>query len=200
MIEVERKFSLTEEQKAKLLDGAVFKGEKVITDCYYDSADFSLTTKDQWLRLRNDEFELKVPVGDNVSRGTDYYNELVTESEIRNFLKLPESGSLESDFKNAGYEPFCICKTTRQKFTKDGFMIDIDSVNYPEGTGYALAEIELMVEENRVDEANKLILDFAKKFGLNLNPVRGKVIEYLRLYKPKHYTALDEAGVLRQRE
>jgi hypothetical protein len=56
-----------------------------------------------------------------------------------------------------------------------------------------------MIEDGGdANEATKKILDFAGKHGLNTNPgmVNGKVIEFLMRFRPEHYKALLDAGVL----
>jgi adenylate cyclase class IV len=62
MFEVEQKFNLSESQKVTLLEDAEFVSDKRIVDAYYDSVEFVLTTKDWWLRKRDNGFELKVSV------------------------------------------------------------------------------------------------------------------------------------------
>lgn len=200
MIEVEQKFSLTPEQEARLIQEAEFLGEKKMEDRYYDTPDYSLTTQDTWLRWRNGNWELKVPVGDNTNRHTDFYNELETEPEIRIALKLATGKSFEDDLAAAGYAKFASIITTRRKYKKGNFNIDLDSVRYEDGGDYALAEIELMVDQTAILEAQKKIEELAKVFSISLTPPRGKVLEYLYRKRPDHYQALKTAGVLRGRE
>ena len=85
MIEIERKFAVTEEWQRRLTEGAEFVSEKTMTDTYYDTVDFQLTTKDRWLRLRDGKWELKEPLHalGFSKRAADQYRELITEGEIR---------------------------------------------------------------------------------------------------------------------
>lgn len=53
MIEIEKKFLLTEAQRARLLKDAKKLEDKKVEDSYFDTSDYRLTTKDYWLRLRN---------------------------------------------------------------------------------------------------------------------------------------------------
>ncbi len=68
MIEVEIKCKPTPEQMAALLKDATFVSEEHLTDIYYDSATYELSTKDFWLRTRNDKFVLKIPAFDPTGR------------------------------------------------------------------------------------------------------------------------------------
>ena len=198
MIEVEKKFILTNDDKARLIEGTTFIKEYVFEDSYYDNELFSLSSKDVWLRNRNGKFELKVPLHKSLERSADQYNEIEDENKIKKFLKLHLNESVEMSIKNAGYFPFCTYKTTRKKYKKDMFVIDIDYVEFDSFT-YDIGEIELMVNnENEMKDAIEKILDFAKSYNLTIAPVRGKVIEYLKRVKPQHYQALITSGVIKE--
>lgn len=193
MIEVERKFRPTEEQKAALINGAAFVGEKTMTDIYYDTVDFQLTTNDRWLRQRDGAWELKEPLNtlSASKRAADQYRELTTEEEIRSALHLFPKNSLSIDLTNAGYQPFAPIKTTRRKYKKDGFVIDLDDMDF----GYDIGEIELLVnDESEMAAGVAKIEAFAKQHGLGLTFIRGKILEYLHRFRPDHYQAVLRAG------
>lgn len=82
MIEVEKKFILNDKEKERLFKDAEFISEKIFTDIYYDNENFDLTSKDKWLRLRQDKFELKIPVHEGIERIADQYDELESEEAI----------------------------------------------------------------------------------------------------------------------
>lgn len=189
MIEVEKKFRITEEALAKLTAGAEFLGVKTFTDICYDDSSYSLSTTDRWLRSRDGVFEFKVRFDAKDSSHMDRYYEL-HDAEIRRELKLPPKGSLAEAIAAAGYIPCAQYTTTRKKYTKDGFGIDIDSMDF----GYHIGEIELMVPEDETHEATARILAFAKSYGLEIQNIRGKLIEYICRYKPEHRAALKKAG------
>lgn len=195
MIEVEKKFKLTPEDIERLTDGAEFINEKTFTDIYFDTADYSLTTKDYWLRCRDGKYELKIPLNDgkmSQDRDLDQYKELETEEEIRKVLDIKENKSFEEDLKDNGYIPFCTITTTRKKYKKNKFIIDLDTLDF----GYSIGEIELMVEdESKIEEAHDEIMNFAKENNLEIAPVRGKVLEYLHRNSPSHYEALHALGM-----
>lgn len=198
MIEVEKKFILNDQDQERLTKDAQFLNERVFTDIYYDTENFSLTSKDKWLRSREGRFELKLPLHDGVDRLADQYDELENEQQIQEALNLPSSGPLADILADAGYSPFCICKTTRRKYQKGQFIIDLDLVDFQDFT-YNIGEIELMVnDKSEIEGAIRKILDFAKEQNLTIAPVRGKVIEYIKRIKPNHYQALIQAKVVKE--
>ena len=197
MIEVEKKFILSNLDKERLIKNAQFLNERVFTDIYYDTEIFSLTSNDKWLRSREGRFELKLPLHEGADRLADQYDELEDEQKIREALNLPSNGNLADDLAKAGYSPFCTCKTTRRKYKKEPFIIDLDVVDFQDFT-YNIGEIELMVnEKSEIESAIEKIMDFAISQNLTIAPVRGKIIEYLKRTKPNHYQALVQAGVVK---
>ncbi len=199
MFEIEKKFHLSDDQRKRLLDGAEFISEKQISDTYFDDKNHSLTTKDWWLRNRNGNFELKVALAGHDAKVINQYNEIINEDEIRNKLGIANNASLDEDLVSAGYEPFIQCVTTRSKYQKDGFTIDMDEVDYDSDFEYNLAEIELTFEnESQRQQAIDSILDFAKNHRLTDESVHGKIVEYLLQKRPKHYQVLVDAGVVKQ--
>lgn len=193
MIEVEKKFILSGADIERLTRGAEFLGEKEMKDAYYDTKDFSLTRGDKWLRFRGARWELKLPLRTD-SGWHDQYRELETEEEIAKELELNTQSQLGEELKQAGYEQFAKITTVRRKYKKDNFIIDLDEVDF----GYKIGEIELMVnDQSEMPKAIEKIASFAKKMGLTMAPVRGKLVEYLRRYKPEHYQALIDAGVVK---
>lgn len=195
MIEVEKKFILQNGNEARLIKGASFIKEISIHDVYHDTADYALTRKDWWLRNRNSAFELKISLSIDpaVRRLSDQYEEITSENEIARRLKLPQGKNLLAALEKSGYMPFCSIVTTRKKYEREGYKIDIDEMDF----GYALAEIELMVASaSEAPSAAEKILAFAARMGLSSDPIRGKVVEYLSRYCPGHFAALQKAGVI----
>ena len=193
MIEVEKKFLVGEDELARLIRGANFLNETKHTDIYYDTADHALTKKDTWLRTRSGKFELKFPVSAvGAEQRIVAYDEIENDAEICAKLGIPDAEPLEKVLARLGYAPFATITTTRMKYEKDGFHIDVDSADF----GYAVLEIELMVpSDDAVKAAYQRILDFATVNGIPIPKKRnrGKVIEYLRRNDPEHYRALEKA-------
>ena len=200
MIEVEKKFILNEKDKERLTKDAEFLGERVFTNIYYDTQDFSLTANHKWLRCREGRFELKIPLHVGLERLADQYDELEDEPKIREVLDLPTGGSFVDDLAKAGFSPFCSYKTTRRKYKKEPFIIDLDTVDFQDFT-YNIGEIELMVrKKSEIESAIKKIITFAEEQKLTPVPVRGKVAEYLKRFRPNHYQALVQAKVVKDFE
>lgn len=194
MIEVEKKFLVEENDIPKLLVEADFLNEKKFTDTYWDTLNYSLTTTDFWLRSRDGRFELKVPMLGGGKRVIDQYEELESDEQISDKLNLPR-GILEEELRKNDYKPFATITTLRKKYKKDGFIIDVDELDF----GYNIVEVELMVDEKiEIDTAVQKILSFAHRYNLSVNQVRGKIVEYIRRSSSKHYKALVDAGVARE--
>ena len=199
MIEVEKKFLLSEEQEKRIIRESDFIAEKVFTDIYYDAKDFLLTKNDKWLRQRSGKWELKISLDKRAGREGDIYDEIEDEGKIREILGITIKNDMERDLIENGYSKFCICKTTRKKYRWGDYGIDIDFVDYGDGSSYGLAEIELMAkEENEVKYALQKIIELANYFSLETGYVRGKVAVYLKKKKPEHFKALVIAGVLKE--
>lgn len=196
MIEVEKKFILNEETKARLLEGAEFLAEKEIYDEYFDTSDFSLTKKDWWLRSRNGNFELKIAEHQGIDRLVDQYKEVEDEEGIKTLLNLSSEVDLKTSLSEGGFNAFSTYTTIRKKYKKGEFGIDID-ITQASNFYFNIAEIELMVEdESKMSEAVEKILSFADSIGLERKRIQGKVAEFLKQLKPDHFKALVEARVL----
>ncbi len=132
------------------------------------------------------------------TRQGDLYDEVEDENKIREILSISKDGNMEENLENNGYSKFCTCKTTRKKYKSGDYGIDIDFVDFGD-FNYELAEIELMIEDERETKyALEKIIELAEFVGLKTGYVRGKVIEYLKRKKPKHFQALIKSGVVRE--
>jgi thiamine-triphosphatase len=194
MIEVEKTLPFDDAARTRLTHGAEFLHETTLVDTYYDHADLRLTTSDRWLRERNGQFELKLPVRGGSRGPADRYEELETDGEIARALGLLEAGTLRKNLAAAGYLPFGTITTTRTAYRKDGFTLDFDATD----SGFTAVEIELMVNDAAETEtAAQKILAFANAHGLEDTLPNGKVVEYIRARRPAHFAALQKAGVVR---
>lgn len=193
MIEIEKKFALKDEDAKRLLDGATFIKEIVMVDSYYDLPERTLSLKDWWLRERNGAFELKMSAyeGNWREQEVNQYTEAETDPEIAAALGLTIATSLRDSLQKAGYAPFATITTTRRKYTKEGFAIDMDVMDF----GYAITEIELMIEDvSQTQVAVEKILAFARKNNLVVGPVRGKLLELLYRTDRAFFDKLTEKG------
>jgi len=193
MIEVEKNFDLKEGDKTRIIKSAVLLEKKCFIDVYYDTKDYKLTGKDYWLRSRNGKFELKVPlnVGRVLDRVTDQYKELETNEEIASELGLSATDDMKKSLREKGYAPFATITTTRERYKKGDFNLDFDEMDF----GFTAFEVELMVQApKQIPAAEKRILKFGTDH--NIAPISaGKVIEYLRRYKPEHLAFLKTSGI-----
>lgn len=192
MIEVEKKFLISDDKIAEITKNSDFIGVKDLVDSYYDTKDFKLTTKDWWLRNRNGKFELKVSI--QGSKGSiDQYDEIDDEKEICQYLKIDFGNSLLNTLARNKITPFAKIISQRKKFKKGEFTLDFDITDF----GYSICEIELLVKDkSEIDYTAKRIENFAKEINLENKPVRGKLIEYIYRNRSEHYRALVKAGVI----
>lgn len=201
MIEIEKKFILTDAQRKDLLSGARELGQKIVEDDYFDTDDYSLGRNDFWFRRRDGAYELKAPLksGSGSYLATNRYHEITDIDEIAQELGLG-SDNFEAALAGAGIKRFVTCFSDRSSYEKQGFHIDIDAATYRDtDLTYAVAEIELLVnDESEADAADQHIIEFAKSFNLTTDQVvMGKIAAYLQAESPEHYAALVEAGVLK---
>lgn len=200
MIEVEKKFKLSGENEKRVIEGARFLKEVKFTDIYYDKPDYEFTKQDIWLRSRDGKFELKIAaVKKEDNKETNFYHELDSEKEIRRRLKVGGNGNLLADLSKAGFIKFGECATVRRKYQNREFIIDLDIVTFPDSNlVFKIGEIELLVPtKDDMPQAYQKIAKFAVGHGLSVMPVRGKVLEYLKLFKPDTYDMLKRAWSVR---
>ncbi|HOU45798.1 MAG TPA: CYTH domain-containing protein [Candidatus Pacearchaeota archaeon] len=195
MIEVEKKIRLDQENKELLLAGAQFIGRKELNDIYYDKNDYELTCNDIWIRSRNGNFQIKI--GIKGAKG-DQYKEIEDDEEIKKFLNIPEGKSIDDFLDENDFKKFCIFHTIREKYSNNGFSIEIDESKTDDGFLYNLAEIEVMVkDEEEINQAREKIMNFLKEKGISSkNLFLGKVLEYLKEIKKEHFIALVKRGIV----
>ncbi len=196
MIEVEKNFDLRPGDKERLIENAEFVGRKSFTDVYFDTPDFSLTSRDYWLRTRDGKFELKVPLNKEGigNRKTDQYRELDTDEEIARKLNLNVKAVLLAQLTDKGYRPFATINTTRETYHKGDFHLDFDEMDF----GFSTFEAELMVKDiSEVLATESKILEFAEVHGISGTEAHGKVIEYIIRKDPEHYKVLLAKGVVK---
>lgn len=180
MIEVERKFRPTPEQLENLLKDAEFLGENLLEDVYYDYPDYRLYKEEVRIRLRNNNFELKI--GDDDALGIA--QEIEKEEDIKTFFKTEKP---MDQFISENMKEIINYSTKRKKYKNGKFSIDVDELSF----GYKCVEIELMVDnEQEVEKAKQKILEFAQSYGWEEQDVPPKRKEYFRLMKPEVYKEL----------
>ncbi|KAG2389126.1 hypothetical protein C9374_014526 [Naegleria lovaniensis] len=107
MIEIEKKFHfsrnwLTDEEKvhhplSELLEKSQFLKKQTFVDVYYDTAEYSLTCLDIWLRKRETQFECKVPASFMKEYEYYYSNNIssleLIEKEQKKLLNAEQTGN-----------------------------------------------------------------------------------------------------------
>lgn len=193
-MEVEKKFYLSPEEEARLIEGATRVSTKTIGDVYFDRG-VELCITDRWLRLRDGIFELKLPmhvVADG-KPSVDRYQEIENDADIIAALELNLSELSEETLTAIGFERISDYKTERTSYQKDGFTIVFDKMDF----GFEICEIERVVPEGTdLNQVADEILVFARKHGLKEERVLGKLLVYLQRRDPVRFQAMQEAGVI----
>lgn len=198
MLEVEAKFNFNPEQKVHLIAGATFIKHVTNHDIYYDLVDYSLTLKDWWLRNRNGKWELKIsrPSQERnwLKRKVDQYDEIENDQEILQRLNIDGEILNEEILTKYGYGVCCDITTERDCYKQGEFTIVFDEMDF----GLKIGECELMVDDHEQgDVAQKMIEKFLANYDMTADAHgAGKVVAYLEKFKPHHYRALVNAGLL----
>ncbi|KAG9306555.1 hypothetical protein G9A89_004752 [Geosiphon pyriformis] len=178
-------------------------------DIYYDnhSKDYPLTTRDIWLRQRDEKWECKTPT--NLTPSMDSYHELETIDSVTEYLENilnPGNSSIslprEDQFKEFLLEkynltPFCEIQTFRKHYIiNNEFTLDLDTADF----GHHVGEIELVVESpEKVQEAERRIAIFMKEhewFFETSGLVLGKLSRYIGMFNPNQWECMKKSGVL----
>lgn len=195
MIEVEVRFHLLEDKREYLLDSTSFVSEITFTDTYYDTQTYALSVQDVWLRTRDDKFMLKVPATHTSTFAFDKtspMHEIEDETEIRNFLGIQTKLDIKQDIESHGYEPLYTFTSTRRKYKKNEFSIDIDHVDYKLFT-YDICEVEIMVERpEQIQDALQKIHSFIAKHKITIQPIDGKLVYLIKRINPEHFNLLQK--------
>jgi len=219
VVEIERRFRFDADTESKLTAaGASLVSEKSFVDTYVDTEDFRLTGSDHWLRLRDDEWQLKYPSPLQLSKNAAEYVESEDEDAILDIISkliemeknLDSSGGADVSSNRNGVlssldclRAFCTLRTARKKYSLNGVVIDLDSADF----GFAIGEMEaLVVKTGDVDvdtenhrKALETIDDVASKLGIVFASHRldGKVTTFMKRYKKDHYDFLVQRGVIK---
>lgn len=196
-VEVERKFILAEKDRILLLSDSAHLNRELIRDEYYDNNSYALARKGCWLRSRNGKFELKIPLQlpKPLRELVQHYKELKVPDEISSALGFSEQSGLEAALKENNYDIYCVCITARSNYRKGKFNICLDEAEFKgKDFKYSLAEIEIMAEEEKRQEAESELMNFARLHKLSMEQPRGKIVEYMRRFLPEHYKAFKDAG------
>jgi adenylate cyclase class IV len=201
MIEIELKFKPTKQQKEEMIKDLVFVSEEIFHDVYYDKNDYSLSTNDIWLRSRNDIFMLKKPLTVNSAclkkQNNSPKKEITDLNDIRNELNLSDDKHLDlhEQLIDCGIYDIYKYKNHRYKYKKAEFIIDFDHAIFPDGFECEVCEIEMIIENDmEVEAAIDKIETFAAAYGMQVENVKARLIEYIERINYKHYALLQETS------
>lgn len=157
MIEIEKKYELTDNDYLSIQSKCKFISKKIIVDKFYDTSDFQLFAQKIKLRERNWELQLKMKVSNN----TDAFSksiEITELSEVKS--KLLELNINYSDTKQV-LEIITDVEKFQHSFRGYDFTIDIQKYKY--NNRY---EIELELEEDLDINPEELINSFRSNLWL----------------------------------
>ncbi|TSK98368.1 Thiamine-triphosphatase [Bagarius yarrelli] len=189
-VEVERKFVCDPHIVERLKDiGAVYLGQYGFKDRYFDSADFTLTLKDFWLRKREGSWELKLTTSNlnaeaRARHGCTKYREITDVPQIKaeltaimgicpehtsDFLQAEEvHGEFEKWLQDMRLKCFAEFKTVRCSYVLehegDGrkVRVDLDQTDF----GHCIGEIEVLVSDGvETAFAMQSVQETAQKLG-----------------------------------
>ncbi|KAF4679731.1 hypothetical protein FOZ60_014571 [Perkinsus olseni] len=169
--------------------------------------------KDQWLRLRNGGWEMKVPgISNGSHNGSSIYNELEGESNVKEFL-FPSMDRPKVDLRHLldqrGFKVFAELTSDRTTYhaVQDGrtINVDVDSATFPnDPVPYSIIELEVLSEASTGDAdgdektaaSDAIIDDFMDRMGIAGKTVRprSKLVEYLARHDRERLTKLAEAS------
>jgi len=167
-IEVKFKVSSLKEVEGRLKElGAVLKETEVEEDVYYQHPckDFKLT--DEALRLR-----CTLKICELTYKGPRAPGKLKAREEIT--VKVEDFKKMDFILKRLGFSKVAVIRKTRKKYVLENREICLDEV---EGLG-EFVEVELLVEKS-LREAEKELLDFARKLGISGEPITKSYLELL---------------------
>lgn len=185
MLEVEQKFCVnTDYRDALKANNAVFVSEERLLDVYYDLPNLSFLKQDIWLRRRNHEKQIKIPISgqqhSSKTGGCTSYLEIAGDKVDEELKKL-------TDVQFDDLVILCTVDSTRENYTLNGFNIVIDHLK---NSSYAVAEIELVAsQESSLEEMQQQVKELGVKMGFS-PVVSGKIFEALKTQNSSAYSVL----------
>lgn len=189
-IEVERKFQLTPHTKQTLL--ALPSPRETVTyqDEYYDE---SLALKNAWLRKRNTEWELKLPV----HMGCSISDRRLGATVYREYTG-PDVWTALSKLNQQQDKLTCYASLTTQRtrlvmpWNKYSVNVTLDDCFSNDGFHCSIGELELMVDdENQVNAASQALDDVVEHLSVRqVEDKEGKLIKYIKHRRPAMFEKL----------
>lgn len=196
MIELEIKCLPNPQQKEALLKDASFVSTETLTDVYYETPTYDLSRKDYWLRTRNNKFMLKIPATNKhpfAEQKTMPKHEIEDEATIIEQLELSKSMAFIDALEQANIKPRYHYTKTRNKYQKEGFVLDFDCIDYGQFT-YDLCEVEIIVPTKQdLETATKKLNTFFATHNIKIEEVLGGLIYLIKKTNQEHYQLLQKS-------
>jgi len=167
-LEVEQKFCVPDNYRTVLESaGAKKVGEKILSDLYLDTKDLVLLRQLVWLRKRGSQFELKIPIGGDITSGMSH-KEVEGKDEVGREVAKFTTVDLDAMVE------LVKVVSVRESWSFGEFSIVIDRLTDDDWT---VGEVELVVEnKDEVEMAKKKVQDIASKLGFTVQ--RGGKVEH----------------------
>lgn len=197
MIEVERRFSLIPSIKDQLLQKAKPSEIQVIEihDKYHGE---ELALTDRWLRKRNGEWELKVPVNLGRTLGSATYREFSGDPLWNELGITPINTEGPVDASLACFAELHTIRTSFVLlFQGSSVNVTLDECSSTDGFQCSVGELEMLVStEDQIDAATQVIDRLFSHLAVNhLQNNEGKLVQFIRQYRPQFYEQLVKAGI-----
>ncbi|CAN8064399.1 unnamed protein product [Agarophyton chilense] len=196
LIEVETRFHVSQEARKALTLHAGDCRQIRFKDFYFCQ---QLALSDKWLRRRDLQWELKIPVEvpSIAQRGAVVYKELVGNAAL-DYL-------VQHGFQTEGMDTYANITTLRSIWSLHKtvpwgsyeMQITADECSGDNGFSYQIGEIEVLVNDSeQVDGASKAIEQTCQQFKLDkVASGGGKLIRYLLEKNPDLYKKLEAKGI-----
>ena len=151
MIEIEKKYDLSDLDYQTIQEKCKFISKKTVIDKFFDTSDFQLFAQKIKFRERNWELQLKMKISNN----TDAFSKSIEVTELEEVKsKLSDLNINHSDTKQV-LEIVTEVEKFQHSFRWYDFTIDIQKYKYDHRY-----EVELELEEDLETDPEKLINDF----------------------------------------
>ena len=189
MIEIEKKYELTDHDYQIIKNNCSFVVKKNVYDNFYDTNDFSLFQKKIKLRERNGEMQLKMKISDPIENYSKSL-ELLEKEEINN--KLHE---MWIEYENTKKVLEIYTEVEKYTYEYKWFVFILDIQKYKYNNRY---EIELEFDEDNEIDAENIINDFRCFLGLTAQEqisTETKVITCAKHENPELYEVILQTKV-----
>lgn len=134
------------------------------------------------------KFELKLSTPDSNLNGVFSYQEVteipIIQNEISRLLNVKKT--LKEMMNENILLPYSNFTSRRRKYKLNEFTFDFDETDF----GYQVGEVEILVNDNEVHQGREKIEKLFKSLNLQKTNTDGKLIEYVKLKNPKHFSIL----------